>query len=208
MKPNKKEEHCTRITAGGDRINYPEDVGTPTADMTLVKMLFNKGSEMRHARRESYLNTPMKRYEYMRIKITDIPEEVIENYKLREIVMEDGYVYCEIQKGMHGLPQAGIIAQELLQERLAKVGYHQSQIISGLWTHKTRNICFTLVVNNFAIKYTKKEDAQHLINALEKDYTISTDWDATKYIGLTIDWYYEKRKIYIHMPGYLAKALQ
>jgi hypothetical protein len=60
----------------------------------------------------------------------------------------------------------------------------------------------------FAIKYTKKEDAQHLIDALEKDYTISTDWDATKYIGLTIDWDYAKRKVYIHMPGYLAKALQ
>ena len=69
---------------------------------------------------------------------------------------------------MYGLPQAGIIAQELLQERLAKVGYHQSKIIPGLWTHKTRKICFTLVVNNFAIKYTKLEDAQHLIDALKK----------------------------------------
>ncbi len=109
---------------------------------------------------------------------------------------------------MYGLPQAGIIAQELLQKRLAAVGYHQSQIIPGLWTHKTRNICFTLVVDDFAIKYTTKEDAQHLVNALEKDYTISIDWDTTKYIGLTIDWDYMKRKVYIHMPGYLAKALQ
>jgi hypothetical protein len=71
-----------------------------------------------------------------------------------------------------------------------------------------QNTCFTLVVDNFAIKYTKKEDAQHLIDTLEKDYTISTDWDATKYIGLTIDWDYAKRKVYIHMPGYLTKALQ
>jgi hypothetical protein len=47
-----------------------------------------------------------------------------------------------------------------------------------------------------------------LIDALEKDYIISTDWDVTKYIGLTIDWDYAKRKVYIHMPGYLAKALQ
>ena len=92
----------------------------------------------------------------MRIKITDIPEEIIEHYKLREIVTEDGYIYCEIQKGMYGLPQAGIIAQELLEERLAKVGYHQSKIFPGLWTHKTRNTCFTLVVDDFAIKYTKR----------------------------------------------------
>jgi hypothetical protein len=83
---------------------------------------------------------------------------------------------------MYGLPQAGIIAQEFLQERLAKVGYHQSKIVTGLWTHKTQNTCFTLVVDNFAIKYTKMEDAKHLINALKKDHTITVDWDATKYI--------------------------
>ena len=54
----------------------------------------------------------------------------------------------------------------------------------------------------------KKEDAQHLIDTLEKDYTISTDWDATKNIGLTIDWDYVKRKVHIHMPGYLSKAMK
>jgi hypothetical protein len=41
MKPNKTEAHRTRLTAGGDRINYPEDVGTPTADMTLFKIHAN-----------------------------------------------------------------------------------------------------------------------------------------------------------------------
>jgi hypothetical protein len=41
---------------------------------------------------------------------------------------------------------------------------------------------FTLVVDNVAIKYTKLEDAQHLIEALKKDYNITVDWDATKYI--------------------------
>jgi hypothetical protein len=74
--------------------------------------------------KDFYLNTPMKRYEYMRIKITDIPLEIIEEYKMHEIVTDDGYIYCKIQKGMYGLPQAGIIAQEVLQERLAKVGYY------------------------------------------------------------------------------------
>ena len=62
--------------------------------------------------KDFYLNTPMKRPEYMRLKITDIPDEIIEEYNLREIVDEDRYVYCEITKGMFGLPQAGIIAQE------------------------------------------------------------------------------------------------
>ena len=40
-KPNKAEKEKTRLTAGGDRINYPEDMGTPTADMLVFKCLIN-----------------------------------------------------------------------------------------------------------------------------------------------------------------------
>ena len=109
MKPNKKETHRTRITAGGDRINYPEDMGTLTADMTLVKTFSNIVISTKGANcvmlnvKDFYLNTPTKQYEYMRIKIMDIPEEIIEHYKLRKIFTEDGYVYCEIRKGVYGL---------------------------------------------------------------------------------------------------------
>ncbi len=74
----------------------------------------------------------MKRFEYMWLKLDNIPEEIMIEYKLREIATEDGYVYCKIQKGMYGLPQMGIIMQDLLQACPAKVGYHQSNIISGL----------------------------------------------------------------------------
>ena len=51
----------------------------------------------------------------MRLRIADMPEDVIEHYNLRDKATPDGYVYCEIQKGMYGLPQAGIIAQQLLE---------------------------------------------------------------------------------------------
>jgi hypothetical protein len=79
--------------------------------------------------KDFYLNTPMKCKEYMRLKITDIPDKFIKEYNLQELLTEDGYVYCAINKGMYGLSQAGIIAQELLKERLSKHSYHQSKII-------------------------------------------------------------------------------
>ncbi len=41
VKPNKEEKECTRLTAGDNCINYPDDVGTPTADMTLFKCMVN-----------------------------------------------------------------------------------------------------------------------------------------------------------------------
>jgi hypothetical protein len=33
------------------------------------------------------------------------------------------------------------------------------------------------------------------------------DWDATKYIGLTIECDYATHNVYAHMPGYFSKAL-
>jgi hypothetical protein len=51
------------------------------------------------------------------------------------------------------------------------------------------------------------KDALHLIDALKQDYTITIDWDASKYIGLTLKWDYKSRKGYAHMPGYIQKAL-
>ncbi len=76
---------------------------------------------------------------------------------------------------MYGLPQAGIIVQELLTEWLAKHGYYQSKIVPGLWMHESRATKFTLVVDNFAKKIMSKNDAEHIINALKNDYTITVD---------------------------------
>ncbi len=209
LKPNKAEVHRTRLTVGGDKVHYPGNVGTPTADLTLVKMHLNSVISTRGARyvKNFYLNTPMVRYEYVRIKIDDNPEEIIVEYKLREKVTSDGQVYVEIQKGMYGLPQAGILAQQLLEQQLNKHGYSQSKAVPGLWTHKTRPISFTLVVDDFGVKYVGKEHTMHLINALKQDYEISEDWEGNKYIGITFEWDYANRQVHLSMPGYINKAL-
>jgi hypothetical protein len=70
-------------------------------------------------------------------------------------------------RGMYGLPQSGL---------LAKHGYYQSKYIPGLWKHEWRPVQFTLVVDNFGVKYVGKEHALHLKQALEQDYTVTTEW--------------------------------
>ena len=55
-----------------------------------------------------YLNTPMERYEYVRIKLDDVPEEIIQKYLLQKKMDSNGYIFIKVQKGMYGLPQAGI----------------------------------------------------------------------------------------------------
>ena len=72
-----------------------------------------------------YLMTPLKRPEYIRVKIDDLPKEIINEYKLREKVNKVGMVYIEVTKGMHGLPQTGLLANKLLEQRLNKNRYFQ-----------------------------------------------------------------------------------
>ena len=70
-----------------------------------------------------------------------------------------------------------------------------------------RATVFTLVVNDFAIKYATHQDADHLLQALCAKYTISTDWEASLYIDITLKWDYTADNVDLSMPKYVAKAL-
>ena len=213
VRPQKTEKNRTRITVGGDRINYPYDCGTPTADMLLIKMLFNSVVSTPGAKfmtidiKNFYLCTPLKRKEYLRMHIENFPEDVIDHYNLREKVTKDGFVFVAVSRGMYGLPQAGLLAQQLLEKRLGEHGYFQSKITPGFWTHKWRPISFSLVVDDFGVKYVGREHAEHLISVLQENYEIETDWEGSKYIGMTLDWDYAKREVHLSMPNYVTEAL-
>ncbi len=71
-------------------------------------------------------------YKYSQLRIAIMPDNVIKHYHLIDLTTPDGYVYCKIQKGMYGLPQARIIAQQLLEKGLQQHGYHQSKTTPGL----------------------------------------------------------------------------
>ena len=121
-----------------------------------------------------YLGTPMERFEYMNIPIKDIPKIFVDQYDLQPLV-HNGMVLVKIRKGMYGLPQAGIIANERLQTHLATHGYHQHRHTPGLYSHETRPITFALVVDDFAIKYFDKQHANHLFHTLHAQYDITID---------------------------------
>ena len=74
-----------RITVGGNLIDYPGDCGTPTADLITVKMMINGVISTDNAKfmtldiKFFYLNTPLDRYEYLKIRISDLPEVLRNN---------------------------------------------------------------------------------------------------------------------------------
>ena len=91
-------------------MHYPGNTGTPTANLLTAKLLINSIISTAGAKfmtmgiKDFYLNTPMARYKYMRLRIANMPEDVIKHYNLCNKATPDGYVYCKIQKGMYGLP--------------------------------------------------------------------------------------------------------
>ena len=82
-----------------------------------------------------FLATPMDRFEYMKIPISLVLDEIAKEYKVANIA-QNGFVYMQIERGMYGLPQAGILANKLLKKFLlhtATMNSHTRQDCSNIY---------------------------------------------------------------------------
>ena len=192
VRPKKEDPNHTRITAGGDRLEYLGDVSTETAGLTTAKMLFNSVVSTPDAKfctfdiSNMYLNTPLDDYQYMRFNVKDVPPEVIDLYNLHDKITPDGWLYCKIRRAIYGLKEAGKLANIQLQKVLATEGYYPCPFTQGFFCHETRDITFSLVVDNFGVKYTNRKDAEHLESVIKKNYPMKTNWDGDYYLGMTV----------------------
>eukprot|EP00956_Cyclotella_meneghiniana_P023402 scaffold45578_cov41-Cyclotella_meneghiniana.AAC.1 len=206
VRPEKADPDRTRITIAGNRICYPGDVGTKTAPLELVKLMINSVLSRKGAKFCTFM-TPLDRPEYIKIKITDIPQEFIDEYNLMHHIHND-WVYFEIRRGIYGLPQSGILAQKFLAERLDKRGYYQCECTPGLWRHKWRPIMFTLIVDDFGVEYVGKEHADHLRDTIKEFYDLTENWDGDLYARISnLDWNYTKRTCRLSMEDYIDTVL-
>ncbi len=211
VRPTKADPNQTRITIGGNTINYTSDCGTKTGSLETVKRVINStlstpGAKYMTADLSNfYLNTPLDRPECARIQLSVIHQEVIDEYKLKQYA-HNGWIYYELSNGMYGLKQAGKLANDLLSERVLKHGYYQCATTPGLWRHKWRPVIFVLIVDDFGIQYTGRQHAEHLLAAHQENYEVTTDWDGTKFAGIDLKWDYNKNICRCTMDGYITKV--
>ena len=98
FRPEKSNPNRTRFTIAGQNIKYPGNVRTKTASLDLIKLLLNSVLSRRGAKfvtfdiKKFYLQTHMDRREYIRIKLSDIPTEFINEYSLMDYVHANGWV--------------------------------------------------------------------------------------------------------------------
>ena len=170
FRPQKKDPNRVQLTAGGNLIKYPGELTTRTADLTTLNCVWNSVLSTKDTQfmgidiKNFYLGTPIERYEYMKLDIKIFPQPGINQYSLLEHV-KNGFVHVEMHQAIYGLPQAGILANQQLRERLAPFGYYEVAHTPGLWQHVTKPVQFSLVVDDFGVKYVGEEHVHHLIKA-------------------------------------------
>jgi hypothetical protein len=157
--------------------------------------------------KDFYLINVLPTAEFVRFRKDDLPPAIWAQYDLENFCTTDGYINARVEKGMYGLPQAGKVASDFLLPRLEAVGYRESKFVPGLFRHDTNSIIFALVVDDFLVQYTSLDDFNHLADTLRTNYTITTDMEAKKFCGITLEWNYEEGHVTLSMPGYVEKAL-
>jgi len=167
-------------------------MATCTAELTTSKLLWNSILSTNGARymciniNNFYLKVALDYYEYMKIPVALFPEWIKKQYNIDTHTRDEGFVFLEIRQAVWGLPQVGVLASKLLRKHLKPQGYYECVNTPGLWRHATRPITFSLMVNNFGIKYVGKEHADHLIKCLKEKYKLIKDWAGDLYCGISL----------------------
>ena len=114
------------------------------------------------------------------------PEWIVKQNDLQKHVL-NGFIYLEMRCAVWGLPQAGILANNLLHIRLLPQGYYECTNTPGLWKHKMRPILFMLVVNDFGIKYVGNEHIDHLIQCIKQKHELTKYWTGDLYCRIKLN---------------------
>ena len=78
----------------------------------------------------------------------------------------------------------------------------------GLWRHIFRPAQFTLVIDNFSVKFVGVEQLRNLAESLNKFYEILLDTTGSKYCVITLEWDYENRTVDLSMPNNVPTKLK
>ena len=144
MKPEKEEKERTILKVGGNLLDFTGNLSAPTASVTTAKCVFNSVVSTPRAKcllediNNFYLKNILSDPEFMQIPLKITPQEIIDTYDINALVENQGWIYMRIKKGMYGLKQAGIIANQELVKYMAPFGYHPVKHTPGLWVHNSR----------------------------------------------------------------------
>jgi hypothetical protein len=215
---NGNKTQRVRGTFGGNKkCAYDGPTSSPVADITFVKIHWNSVvSDRRNHRNNSryatvditdfYLMSSLEQPEWINIPIKNIPLSLLEEHNLIQFI-SDEHILCRVDGTMYGHPVAGRLANADLVKHLAVHGYVQDANVPCMFAHVTAPISFSLVVDDFGIKYVHDSDLANLCSALREKYQIRVDLTGSKYIGVRLDWDYTSNTLVTSMPNYVSAGI-
>ena len=211
-RPEKEEKNRVQIAAGGDRLTCDGPTSTQvsapeTFKLSVNSTISNKNSKMFAGDVSNVcLENWLKNAECVRFRLDQIPPRTVEHCKPLEKA-HNGHVNAKINKAWHGLKQSGKIAHDDLVEHSAKIGHHKGET-EGPFLHKEKDLVFCLVVDNFACRHSKKQDALDLMEHIEKKSKFKVDWEAHQCVGVNLTWDCKNRKVQLSVDGCVKQALE
>ena len=215
-----KLNYRVRGTFGGNKqSSYTGITASYQASMTTVKMLLTKTISDVNSKwmtmdiSDMYLHTtlPSDQWEYMVINLHDIPLEIVNDYHLNDFITPgDTKVYFEVVKALYGMKQAGYLANLDVVEHLNSNGYTAPMNTPCLFRHHTDDIEFTLVTDDFGVRYGTKAAAEKHLKVMSEKYPMTHDWSGAKYAGfdLLFDYTPATRNVELSMKGYILAVLK
>ena len=135
----KDDINWIRLIVGGDRLKFDRKSSTKT----VVQIHLNSTISIKNTKYAAadmgnfYINSKLELSNYMRIHLSLIPQEIIDEYDVMKYIEADGCVYAEITGIMYGLSQSGHIANQDLQKHLAKYRHYPTKRTPRLWKLQT-----------------------------------------------------------------------
>ena len=211
IRPQKKETHRTRMTIGGNLLDYEGNTKTPTADLITLKLLINSVLSTPQAKfmttdmKNFYLETALKKKQHVFLPADLLPDEITQACNLQDKI-HNGKICMQINAGICGLKEAGALANQQPQQHLAPCGHAPSRCAPGLRKHSLGRVIFGSIVDDFAVKHTDRSQAEHLIQALkDKHEDIEVNWEGNELCGINLKWNFETRTCQLNIPNHTEK---
>ena len=209
-----------RSTYGGNRSDYEGERSANTSSMTDVKLLLNKtistpGRKFVSADITDFylIDNPLERPEYMRLQLADVSPWALNHFQFEKYILPGATsVLLQVDFGIYGLPQSGLLAQKKLKAHLADHGYVESVHTPCHFKHATDLIEFVLIVDDIGISTHGDGPAERLFDVLRKRYPLKVDMTGSKFLGFKLEFNYSdilhERYCKLSMPGYVTAALK
>ena len=172
----KSEPHRVRLTVGSGKLKYSQDTSSPVAMLLETNNLLLNSTISESSKGAIFITIDIKHFfvlsdppepEYMQIHKKDFSLHFQKEKKIKNVTHVDNYIYCKIQKGMHGIKQAARSYDQLVKRYRAK-GYSPDPVATSIWKRITRPTRFCLHVDDFGIKYHSLHNVIYLLITLRK----------------------------------------